>query len=709
MYKFSSFLTKKYKVTLIIWLIISIISVYFAIGLPSALKGDGFKMDAEHEAVTELAASEFDFPYETLFLVFDNIPNSEIESQLEKIEKLKITSEIISPLDKTDLKKDNLAYSLLHFDQNDNMPDYVDKIRATISSEHITLTGQEAIAKDINQASQKDLIIAESIGLPIAIIVLIFAFGTLTAAILPLIIGLSTVLVTFSMLTFIGKSTDLSIFVLNIVPMLGLALSIDFALLLISRYREERVTHSNQKSIIIMMQTAGRSVLFSSLSVMIGLAALLLIKVQIFENIALGGMLVVAFAVISSLTLLPALLLLIGDRIDQFKVFTSKHKTSHWRNFAESVIKHPVKITIGATLILLLALIPIKDMELTIPQLDALPLSYESRGAFEKIQTKFNLKDESTVFLVSEREGGWNNTSGLKEIDALTEYFKADSDVKELESIFTVSDIKNANEWEKFQQNSGSKDILDPLLDTFIKDELLIVPVTLNLKGSSTQAQDWVRNINKSELDTHFLVGGEAKFNQEIFDEISDKILHVISVIIFTTFILLMIAFRSILIPIKAIVMNVLGLGATFGVLVYLFQYGHLGIEPGTIVLIIPVIVFSLVFGLSMDYEVFLISRMQEEYALTQDNDHATVEGLALTSKIISSAALIMIVLTGAFAFTDVLPVKQIGVGIAIAIFIDATIIRLLLVPSLMKLLGKWNWWLPFRKGPYKIGKAKVD
>jgi len=150
--------------------------------------------------------------------------------------------------------------------------------------------------------------------------------------------------------------------------------------------------------------------------------------------------------------------------------------------------------------------------------------------------------------------------------------------------------------------------------------------------------------------------------------------------------------------------MNVIGLSAAFGALVYIFQYGHFGLEAGTIALIIPVLVFSLVFGLSMDYEVFLISRIQEEYTKDFDNDRATVEGLSATSKIITSAALIMIVLTGAFAFTEVMPVKQIGVGIAIAVAIDATIIRLLLVPSLMKLFGKWNWWMPFRKGPYKGG-----
>jgi len=235
------------------------------------------------------------------------------------------------------------------------------------------------------------------------------------------------------------------------------------------------------------------------------------------------------------------------------------------------------------------------------------------------------------------------------------------------------------------------------LLESFVQEDKLLIPITLDLNGTSDEAQDWVREWSEKDLGINTMLGGQPKFNQEIFDEISDKVGLLLAIILGSTFIILMIAFKSILIPLKAIIMNIIGLASTFGILVYIFQYGHFGIEETTIALIIPVIVFSLVFGLSMDYEVFLISRIQEEYLKHQDNTLATIDGLTSTSKIITSAALIMIVITGAFAFTDVMPVKQIGIGIAIAIAIDATIIRLLLVPSLMKLLGKWNWWIPFK------------
>lgn len=231
-----------------------------------------------------------------------------------------------------------------------------------------------------------------------------------------------------------------------------------------------------------------------------------------------------------------------------------------------------------------------------------------------------------------------------------------------------------------------------------MQDEQMYLTFSLDADGASSEAQAFVRELKDEDLGVTFGLSGRPKFNQEIFDEIASKIVVALAIIVTTTFIILMIAFRSILIPLKAIIMNIIGLGATFGILVYIFQFGHFGLEPGTIVLIIPVITFCLVFGLSMDYEVFLISRIQEEYQNGSNNTKATIDGLVSTSKIITSAALIMIVITGAFAFTDVIPVKQIGVGIAIAVAIDATIIRLLLVPSLMRLFGDWNWWLPFRK-----------
>ncbi|WOV87175.1 MMPL family transporter [Sporosarcina oncorhynchi] len=701
------FVTNYYKSIIFAWAALFIVMAILAIRLPGQLEGDGFRMDAEHEKVMKIASETFDLPAETMFIVFDNVKDDKISTTLDKVEKLNLTSEIVSPLDNTEQYTEEVSYAMLHFDNVErDMSAVVTDIREKIGDENgIVLTGQSAFTKDINAASQRDLMKAEAIGLPIAIIVLLFAFGTIMASMVPLIVGVTTIATTFGILSLIGGQMDLAIFVLNIVPMLGLALSIDFSLLFISRYREERLKSDVLEAAATTIQTAGRSVIFSAFCVFIGLGAMFLIQVEIFQNIALGGMIVVAMAVLSSVTLLPAILIALGDRLNKGRIIKVKETGSDkWRKFANAVIKRPILITIGAFILLGIAVIPVKNMDLTIPQIDSLPLSYDSRASYELMDDTFGLGDQSSVYIVANRPGGWSDGDGLRDLQALQEDLVADSLVDDVTTIFTASGVSSAEEWEQAMQVPDMQAQLEPLLDAFVKDNQLLIPVTLNAKGSTDEAQQWSRDWS-ANADWNLLVGGEPKFNQEIFDEIFDNIVYVLLVILISTFIILMIAFRSILIPFKAIVMNIVGLSATFGILVYIFQYGHFGLHPGTIALIIPVIVFSLVFGLSMDYEVFLISRMQEEYAKTFDNDYATVEGLATTSKIITSAALIMIVLTGAFAFTDVMPVKQIGVGIAIAVAIDATIIRLLLVPSLMKLFGKWNWWLPFGKGTYKADK----
>jgi RND superfamily putative drug exporter len=265
-------------------------------------------------------------------------------------------------------------------------------------------------------------------------------------------------------------------------------------------------------------------------------------------------------------------------------------------------------------------------------------------------------------------------------------------DVNSVESVFSLSGVTDANQFimALSQQNSPLK----PVADHYISDNKMLVNVYLKNKLTTSEKREWVRQWTEKDYDVKATFGGSIKFEQEIFDEIFKQTPKGLALILVSTFLILMIAFRSLLIPIKAIIMNILSLSATFGIVVWVFQEGHLGIDPVSITLMLPVFVFSLVFGLSMDYEVFLISRIHEIYLETKDNHFATLHGLISTSKIITSAAAIMIVVTGAFAFTGVTPVKQMGVGIALAIFIDATIIRMILVPSLMKLFGDWNWWL---------------
>ena len=703
----SNIVTRHYKMVLSIWAILFIVLAVLAIRLPGLLEGDGFSTDGDHAEVMEELTNTFDFPAESLFVVFDQTSDSTIEETLQKIEQLKLAESIQSPLEDDSLYKNHVAYAMLHFDSDADMTGAVDDIRDAIDGEQgVTLTGGAAINKDINSASQKDLASAEAIGLPIAIVVLLLAFGSVVAAFIPLAIGIVTVVSAFGVMTLFSETMDLSIFVMNIIPMLGLALSIDFALLFINRYKEEITKNTIDEAVHIAIQTAGRSIIFSAICVFIGLGAMLVMQVEIFQNIALGGMLVVTIAVLSSITLLPALLMLLKERINKWTIIRVKPgATTRWRNFAAFVMKRPVTLILVALIILGIGIIPVKNIELTIPQVDSLPESYDSRQAYDLMDKEFGLGEQSTVYLIAERSGGWENSAGLEEMKKLEDELLADKDVQSVDTIFTASEISTVEQWEQSRTVPEIDAQLTPLFESFVEGNKTFVPVTLDLNGSSEDAQNWVREWSEKDLGVDFKLGGHPKFNQEIFDEIFNKVGWLLAIILGSTFIILMIAFRSILIPLKAIIMNVIGLASTFGILVYIFQYGHFGIEETTIALIIPVIVFSLVFGLSMDYEVFLISRIQEEYLKHQNNTMATVDGLTSTSKIITSAALIMIVITGAFAFTDVMPVKQIGVGIAIAVAIDASIIRLLLVPSLMKLFGKWNWWLPFRKGPYKAKK----
>lgn len=705
MVNLAKFVTKHAKFIVIIWALIFAALTFFAIQLTSKLEGDGFKYDGDYQYVSEELSKTFNLPANTIFVVFDGESDETIERTLTKLEQIEEIEAITSPFNEPAYKKENIAYATLDFDYTiQDFNDIIDHIREiTDENNNTAITGGPVIAKDTTVASQRDLIKAEAIGVPIALIVLLLAFGTVVASLLPIIVGAITVVSALGIMTLLSDQVDLSIFVLNIVPMLGLALSIDFALLFINRYREEREAKSIEESVQIAIQTAGRSIIFSALCVMIGLGAMIVIQVEIFQNIALGGFIVVLLAVISGLTLLPALLMLLGDRLNKWRLIRVKPTAGRWGAFAAFVMKNPIKIILLSVVLMVIAMIPIKDMKLNIPGVDSLPTSYDSRSAYDTLVEQFDFGQQATVFLLAEREAGWQDDEGKQLILNIQNELSDNELVVDVVTMFSAANIDSLEMWNMANNNPQAPGMLDAVAENFIQDKQTYFVISIDAEGSSNEAQQYVRDLqNYTVKGVEFYTGGVPKFNQEIFDEITAKIGIALAIIISTTFIILMIAFKSLLIPLKAIIMNIIGLGATFGILVYVFQYGHFGLSENMIGLIIPVLVFCLVFGLSMDYEVFLISRIQEEYLKGAENTKATIDGLVSTSKIITSAALIMIVITGSFVFTDVLPVKQIGVGIAVAVAIDATIIRLMLVPSLMKLFGDWNWWLPFRKTKQK-------
>jgi RND superfamily putative drug exporter len=700
------------KSVILIWIATIAFFGFYALKLPSVLSGNGFEFKGEHKETKQIIKDNFKQPTSVIIVLFEKEKNTKqhdwekfINDSLEKAEEIPAVQNVISPFTREGMIKNNYAYGLLTFEKDaESLGETIDQLRSILKNNDgmkVSITGEPVIVKDLNQASQEDLAKAEMIGLPIALIVLVLAFGSLVAASIPIIVGVLSIATTMGIVYFFSHSFDLTIFILNIVPMIGLSLSIDFALLLINRFKEEISRSSVEEAVAKTVATAGRSIIFSASCVFIGLLGLMFIRIDIFQNVALGGMTVVFVSALAAITFLPAVLSLLGKKINSLPILKSKEdKQGIWSKFAHLVMKRPIIMTTLALIVLITALIPVKDMNITVPGIDALPPSYQSRLAFDTYEDVFidQAKSSSnTVIAVIEADEQMADASSLEQAQSVINKIQKNKDVESVESIFSLSGIADPEQLALALSQPNSP--LAPLAEQFLSKKQMLFHVYLKDSLTAGEKREWVREWMNKDFGVKTYFGGSIKFEQEIFDEILKQMPKGLGLILISTFLILMIAFRSLLIPLKAIVMNILSLSATFGIIVWIFQEGHFGIDPVSITFMLPVFVFSLVFGLSMDYEVFLISRIHENYLKAGDNNRATLEGLISTSKIITSAAAIMIVVTGAFAFTGVMPVKQMGVGIALAIFIDATIIRMVLVPSLMKLFGDWNWWLFGIKG----------
>ncbi|WIG38065.1 MMPL family transporter [Bacillus toyonensis] len=706
----------QFRYTVIVALLLLAIALgIFAPKLPGVLGGDGFQTEGDYQKTKEILDKDFKRSQDTLLLVFERNKDAshedfkkQIESIVKKVEENEKYESFHHPVQNKEMLQDNIGYATILFsgkttkERMEKTLQFADTIEkeSNTALKKVTPTGFPKINQEINERTQNDLKVAEMIGLPIAFLVLLFSFGSLLASILPIVNGALSVISTMGILYFIGSDKELSIFVLNVAPMIGLALSIDFALLFVNRFREEVAKRTVKEAIAITYQTAGRAIVFSGLCVFVGLSGLFFFKIDYIQSVAISGMIVVIMSILFSLTLLPALLSLIGKRI------LKKNQVAHtpakaWRKFAQFVMKHPIIMIIAVTTFIVICLLPLRTANLQFPGVEALPEKSDTRVAYEKYEEAFNktVQTHADVTLVVETKKNIKEKESLQKIEEVVQKLKDDEKVYEVRSLYDGLTGMKADQVAGILQSPEAAKIA-PVFEAYSKGNKTIIEVFLDTKPRTETAKQWVRDFksNYKENDVTYYLGGMTTFQKELEDEIKDKVAIGMSVIFGSTFVILLFAFRSILIPIKAIIMNVLSLSATIGIVVWLFEGGHFGLEASPVLFVLPIFIFGLVFGLSMDYEVFLISRIHELYEETGDNDQATLEGLVSTSRIITSAALIMIVVTGAFAFTDILPVKQMGLGVALAIFLDATVIRLMLVPSLMKLFGDWNWWLPFRK-----------
>ncbi|MEI4830266.1 MMPL family transporter [Bacillus sp. FJAT-53711] len=712
--KVGAFLYRFRYTTIALLVLLAVTLGIFAPKLPGVLGGDGFQTKGDYQTTKGILEKDFKQSQDTLLLVFQKEQGvsqqrftERIDEIVKKIQKEETYDSFHHPIENKAMLQDDIAYATILFsgktskERKEKTLAFAKEIQKESNGEvKVSPTGYPIINDEINTRTQNDLKVAEMIGLPIAFLVLVLSFGSLFASILPILNGALSVISTMGILYFVGEQKELSIFVLNVAPMIGLALSIDFALLFVNRFREELVHRSVKEAIMITYQTAGRAIIFSGLCVFVGLSGLFFFKIDYIQSVAISGMIVVVMSILFSLTMLPALLTLMGKRL--IGKNQNVHRTAPmWRKFAQFVMKYPIVMTVAVLTFIVICLLPLRSADLQFPGVEALPKKSEARIAYERYEDAFNkiIKTHADVTLVVETKGNVTEKENLQSLQKVVQKLKKDKDVYEVKSLYEQLGNMSAEQLAAMLQSPNRAQV-EPVLDAYVKDNKTTIGIILDTKPRTEKAKQWVRDFKenyKTEGITYY-VGGMTTLQQELEDEIKSKVVVGMSVIFTSTFLILLLAFRSLLIPIKAIVMNVLSLSATIGIILWLFEGGHFGLEQSSVLFVLPIFIFGLVFGLSMDYEVFLISRIYELYGETRDNDYATLEGLVSTSRIITSAALIMIVVTGAFAFTDILPVKQMGIGVALAIFLDATIIRLILVPSLMKMFGEWNWWLPFTK-----------
>jgi len=556
------------------------------------------------------------------------------------------------------------------------------------------LVGQPTIWAGMQEISKEDLAKAESSGFPIVALILLVVFGSLAAAALPLTLGFFSVLVTGALIYFISLQMNMSVFVTNMASMIGIGVAVDYSLFILARYREEREAGLEKaEARARSLSTSGLAVTFSGLAVIISLAGLWMVDNQALRSMALGAMTVVAVSILTATTLLPALIAMLGDRVLPggivgrvaaffrrrfYRRRTAEQQAAEhnrfWRAWTARVMARPWTAVIGVSAVLLFLASPLLSMETGTEALSQFPKDSDVRVGNE---------------LASDQLGG--GTDPVQVVAAFEGMPGATGKA-------AVAGFRR-----ELAATPGVAAVGAP---AFAGDQVLI-QATPSAPSESDAATALVDRLRATVVPGSALaqraevnVGGETARSHDVRDQIGGSMWKIILFVLALSFVVLMVMLRSLLLPLKAVMMNLLSIGAAFGILVAIFQWGWLdgfmGFEgQGAIDTINVPLIFAVVFGLSMDYEVFLMSRIRERYMAHGDNERAVAEGLSSSARTISSAALIMSSVFFVFVLTGVPSIKEMGLGSAIAIALDATLVRLILVPAAMKLMGRWNWWMP--------------
>ncbi len=551
--------------------------------------------------------------------------------------------------------------------------------------------GRAQVFNQVGSQVESDLQKAERISIPITLILLIVVFGSVVAAGLPLTIGIAAILGTFLVLRVLASVTQVSIFALNLTTAMGLGLAIDYSLFILSRYREEvRAGMAPNDAVVRSVATAGRTVAFSAITVAISLGALMIFPLPFLRSFAYAGIAVVALAAVAAVVILPAVMATLGRRVDMWTLWRRRPAETGrgaWHRLATFVMRHPAPIAVGVVLFLLILGAPFLRVNFGLPDDRVLPVTASSRQVQDAIRTDFSSDELNTLPIVADGVSPTGDAAsiaayatsvsriaGVARVDAVTGTYAGGAHV-------AAAGPQSA----RFAAANGDA------------TWLAVVP---SVEPYSDAGEAMVRNIRALSPAFGVDVGGSAAQLVDSKDAIFARVPFAALLIGLVTFVVLFLMTGSVVVPAKAVVLNLLSLTATFGAMVFIFQEGHLsgllGFTPtGMIDTTTPILMFCIAFGLSMDYEVFLLSRIKEEYDRTGDNAAAVALGLERTGRIVTAAAGLLAVVFIAFATSQIAFIKLLGVGLALAVLMDATLIRGLLVPAFMGLMGDRNWWAP--------------